>query len=157
MNRHDRALELWQIAHRDQALTPQFIYRYVVRNLALGSMQNYAIPYEGSVDHCPYGHIPHSSTICRTSTRSVMVAKGVRANENPNDCVIWAMCGNSLGGVVTPLWVRAGSVPVEYDGHSGSSLAARSMELRSWIIDGGIVNTFKLCNEDGTAFWDYAF
>ncbi len=171
-NRHDRAQAAWKSAvdnveiepmytyidavHNNE-LTPQFIYRYVIRNLAPEGMTDYAVPYEGYVDGYQYGAIPNGESLCRSTTRAVMIAQGVRANENPDDAIMWIMAGNSVGSIVTPLWVRAGSVPTENDDLTGSRLCKRANEIRDWVYQGaGGVNTFKLSNADGTGFWDYA-
>jgi hypothetical protein len=87
-----------------------------------------------------------------------MVAQGVRPGENPNDAILWAMAGNMMSSIATPLWVRAGSVPAEYDGEFSGRLCDRSIVLYNWIYDGGsAVNTYKLRNEGRTGLWDWSF
>jgi len=79
-----------------------------------------------------------------------MIAQGVRSGERPDDAVIWAMLGSPLSGIATPLWVRAGSVPVEYDGDQTSSICEHAGEISDWIyvevnwIDK--VDTWRLTN-----------
>ena len=157
-NRHDRAMEGWRAAVDEGILTPQYLCEHVVRSLEMPDMDTYDIPYEGYVEGYPYGCIPNGETICRLTTRAVMIAQGARPNESPDDAMMWVMAGNSLGSIVTPLWVRAGSVPSENDDDNGSRACARANQIRTWIYEGGGggVNTFHLRNVDGTGFWDYA-
>lgn len=157
-NRHDRSMEGWKAAAEEGNLTPQYLYKHVVRSLEMEGMDSYSIPYEGYVEGYPYGCIPNGEVVCRLTTRAVMIAQGARPNESPDDAMMWIMAGNSLGSIVTPLWVRAGSVPSENDAPSGSRACNRAQQIREWIYEGGGggVNTFKLRNESGTGFWDYA-
>jgi len=163
-NRHDRAFDLWKNAVENNNLTPQFILQQVSRNLHAEGMENYQLPYEDYYQNFPYGLIPNRECICRSGhyTRSVFVGQGVQQDERPDGCIIWAMAGNPLGSVVTPLWVRAGSVPEEFDSPDGSCICTRAMEISEWIYERGnfpgvAVNTFKLFNDNGTGYWDWLF
>ncbi|NQT33643.1 T9SS type A sorting domain-containing protein, partial [bacterium] len=119
------------------------------------------LPYDGQIGDYPYGSIPNAQAICRNKTRSVVVVQGVPNNEDPDDAVLWTMCGNPLASVPLPLWVRAGSVPVEFDGNNGSLICDRGAELADWICDyvnpDSVVNTWKLTNPDEDGLWDAIF
>ncbi|MDP8228055.1 MAG: carcinine hydrolase/isopenicillin-N N-acyltransferase family protein [Candidatus Electryoneaceae bacterium] len=157
-NRHDRGYELWNIAAEEGRLTAQYVFQQVIRDLKMPNMDNYSIPYDGYVLDYPYGCIPNSETICRLTSRSIMIAQGVRPNERPDDGILWVMCGSQLGVITVPLWVRAGSVPVEIDGVGRSSICQRGLDIREWTYGegDGAVNTWRLRNPEGTGFWDWA-
>lgn len=159
-NRHDRAYALWKSAVESENLTPQYLYRYVIRNLHPPDMDNYQLPYEGYFEEFPYGCLPYANTICRTTTRSTLVAQGVRAGERPENSILWAMVGSPLGCVATPLWVRAGEVPSEYDTESGSRLCSLSVDTRNYVtrnaVFGDFVDTWELHRADGSGFWDFS-
>ncbi|MFH0765874.1 MAG: hypothetical protein V2A61_05580 [Calditrichota bacterium] len=161
-NRHDRGYALWKWAADHGELTARYIFQKTIRNLAAEGMDDYELPYRGQYQDWPIGLIPNGECICRSTTRGVLVAQGVRRGENPYNSILWAMAGNQLGSIVTPLWVRAGSVPVEYDSPAGSRICTRAQEIATWIYDTGLyggtaVNTWKLVNPEGTGYWDWAF
>ncbi len=161
-NRHDTAYRLWKQAVDNGGLTVEFVYQQTIRNLRIAGMDfdDYRLPFDGFWDNYPYGLIPNGEAICRSTTRGILVVQGVRAGGNPNDAVLWAMGGTPLGCVATPLWVRAGSVPVEYDGPNGSRLCQAALRIADWVYPPGFhgraVDTWRLTNPDGTGFWDWA-
>ncbi len=158
-NRHDRAYGLFKQAVEDNSLTPRFIYQQVIRNLGAEGMTDYALPYEGYYQNNPYGVIPNGEVICRSTTRSVFVGQGAADGGHPDDAIIWAMAGNQLGSIVSPLFVRAGSVPTVFDSSNGSPICRLAVAISNEIYDpnGFGVNTFMLHNAEGTGYWDYAF
>lgn len=159
--RHDRALALWDAAVNAEGgsiLDPQYVYRHVARDLAIDGTDPYPLPFDGQINGYPYGDIPNAQAICRATTRSVVVVQGVPADEDPNDAILWAMCGTPLATVPLPLWVRAGSVPVELDGDNGSLICDLGIEKAGWIYDQtGVVNTWKLTNPLENGLWDDIF
>lgn len=159
-NRYDRAYDLFKSGVEANALTAQYIYQTVIRNFNADGMENYQLPYDGYYEEYPYGLIPNGETVCRSTTRSIMVSQGTRAGERPDDAMIWAMVGNPLGSIVTPLWVRAGSVPLEFDGPNGARLCDLATGISSWVYEqgnfGSAVNTWKLTNPEGTGYWDWS-
>lgn len=158
-NRHDTAYDLWKWAADNGELTAKYIFQNTIRNLHVVGMDDYTMPYNGFWEDYPFGYIPNGEAICRTTTRGILVAQGVQSGDNPNDAILWAMGGTPLGSVATPLWVRAGSVPVEYDG-ANSRLCDAALRVSSWIYPPGYagraVDTWRLSNPDGTGFWDWA-
>ncbi|MCF7811145.1 C45 family peptidase [bacterium] len=159
-HRYDRAFMLWLEAIRNNNLTPLFVYQQVSRDLTSRGINPYPLPfdgyYSGGRETLPYGYVPQSASINRETTRSVFIAQGVAEGRRPDDCVIWAMAGSPLGCIVTPLWVRAGSIPPEYDGNGNSFFNARAQELKDWVKEGAAgVNTWRLTNPEGTGIYDY--
>ncbi len=156
-HRHDAGYELWKAAVDEGSLTPRYIFQQVIRNLSIEGLDPYPLPFDGYWNNYPYGCIPNSGAICRSSTAGVLVVQGVRDGERPDDAILWAMCGRPLAAVVTPLWVRAGSTPPELDGLNGSRICDRAIELNNWVTQPGAVDTWRLTNPDGNGLWDYTF
>lgn len=160
-NRHDRAYALWKHAVEQNILTPRYLYQEVVRCLHPEGIEEFEVPYNGFYQDNPFGLIPNGETICRSSSQSIMIAQGVREGERPDNGLIWGMPGNPIGCITTPLWVRAGSVPVEHDGINGSRICDVSLNIRDWVVENGgfgsAVNTWKLKNPEGTGYWDWSF
>jgi len=159
-NRHDRAQQTFKSGVRAGTLSAKYIFQTVTRDLRTLGMTDseYSVPFYGYVDNNPYGFIPNLESVCRSTTRSVMVAQGVRPDGDPRDVILWAMNGSQLSTLPAPLWVRAGSIPKEFDGAITSVICDRSKEIRDYIYDNkASVNTFRLRNEEGTGFWDWAY
>lgn len=157
-HRHDRALQLWTQLESESRLTPEQIYRHVVRDVTIPDFDPYPLPFEGYYGNCEYGCIPHDRAICRDRTRSVMVAQGVHPGDRPDGSVIWAMVGQPLGAVATPLWVGARSVPVEYNA-AGSRICSIASSISDWVWGNrnhvGDIDTRRLISPDGKGIWDY--
>ncbi len=156
-NRHDRAFKLFKDAVDGNFLTHEYIIQWVVRNLHAADMNGYDVPFRGYYQNHPFGLIPIGETVCRGTTASIFVAQGVREGEHPDNCIIWALSGNPFGAIATPLWVRAGSVPVEHDGQNAGRICNAAIFVKNWVIENGSVNTFKLCNDNNTGYWDWMF
>jgi len=159
-NRHDRALATWKEAVEDNDLTVKRIYQQTIRNLAADGMDNYELPYPDYYRDYAYGFIPNGEVICRSTTRGILVAQGVREGERPDNSILWVTGGNQIGSVVTPLWVRAGSVPEEYDSENGGRICNAAQVIADWVYEfgpgGNAVNTWKLHNPEGRGYWDWS-
>jgi hypothetical protein len=161
LHRHDRARQLWKSAVDDGNLTPLYIYQNVVRDLTSRDCDPYPLPFDGYYDTgwqtWTWGHVPQTSAINRSSTQSVFVAQGVNEDDNPNNAVIWAMGGSPLGCIFTPLWVRAGSIPPQYDSNDLPDLCRIGINIKDFITEEGDgVDSRRLSNPDQTGFYDFA-
>ncbi len=158
-HRHDAAYELFLHAVRNNELTPLYLFQKVIRDISVEGLDPYPLPFDGYFDNYPYGCIPNNEAVCRSTTRGIVVVQGVHAGSRPDDAILWAIGGSQLTTVATPLWVRAGNVPVEYDGALGGRICNRGNELLSWVYTDGnfgqAVDTWKLTNPDRTGLWDF--
>ena len=159
LHRYERATELWKHAAERNELTPRFIYRNVARDLSQPDFDPGILPLHDYYDNYPYGYLPNNLSINRSSTVSVFIAQGVPEDDRPDNAVIWAMVGSPLSSIATPLWVRAGSVPAEYDGDGNSRICEIAEGIQDWINvmgnPGLSVNTWRLVNHNTTGFWDF--
>jgi len=155
-HRHDAAYALFRSAVEQNILNPLYVYQSVIRDLSQDDLDPNPLPFEGYYGNYPYGCLPNDEAVCRSSTRGVLVVQGVAANERPDDAILWAMVGSPLTALAVPLWVRAGSVPVELNGPDGSRINRRAIALQSYVYNGfGAVNTWRLTNPQGTGMWDF--
>ncbi len=164
LHRHNRAMELFRAARARGELTAEFIMQKVVRDLTIDDFSPYPLPFHGYYTNSagasyPYGCIENVTAICRQSTTAVMVAQGVRAGERPDKAILWSMNGSPVTGIMTPLWVRAGSTPIEYDGigRDSSRINQRIIELYKIIYSTwpNTVDTWLLTNPQQTGLWDF--
>jgi hypothetical protein len=158
-NRHDTAFRLFKRGEIEGNLTAEYILQTVARNLYHFELDPYPLPYEGYSGNLPYGCISNAETVGRFTTRSVLVVEGVPAGGNPDEAVLWAVCGSPLSAIATPLWVRAGNVPVEVDGFNNSRICDRAIDIREYLYVsnqfGQGLSTWRLSNPWGTGAWDY--
>ncbi len=156
LHRHNRAFIKFRRAIEEGRLTPRFIMQEVARDISSIDIDPYPLPFRGYYENNPYGQVPFWAAICRYTTSATVVIQGVRPGQNPDDAISWAMIGPPLGGITTPLWVRAGSVPTEYDGPTGSRLNNRIIALRNWACNRNTyIDTWKLIDPNGKGLWDY--
>jgi hypothetical protein len=151
--RHDRAYELMKEAVDNDELSVEYMFRHIVRDMSIPEYN----PYENGLinNYQLIGNSDHR--INRGTTRTVMIAQGVEANGNPNDAILWIMSGNPIGSVAVPLWVRAGSVPVEVDGEFCSELCEIAKDRSDYVNLPNGIDTQRLVNSEGTGLWDYMF
>jgi len=158
-HRHDAAQALFRAAVEEGKLSPQYLFQRVIRDLSLDGLDPYPLPFDGYYGDYAYGCIPNSDAICRSTTQGVLVVQGVAAGGDPNEAILWAMAGSQLTSVTTPLWVRAGEVPIEYDGPVTARLNTVAAGLETYVYQRGgfgtSVNTWKLTNPEGNGLWDY--
>lgn len=156
IHRYNRSYRKFKQAAEQGRLTAHYVLQEVARDLSSIDLDPYPLPYQGYYQDYPYGSVPNWAAICRSTTSATHVIQGVRPGERPDNAIIWAMIGPPLGGIATPLWVRAGGVPVEYDGPAGSRLNQRIIALRNWAYNNwGGVDTWKLVNPQRIGLWDY--
>lgn len=159
LHRHDRSRELFNAGIENNELTVEYILENLVHDVTSRSLDPYPLPFEGYDNGHPYGCVNNLASICRFTSRAVIVAQGITEGEHPNLSTLWSIVGNPLGGIALPLWVRAGSVPVEFDSPDSSILCHRFIELRDWLYekDNSAIDTWRLRTYDGTGLWDYIF
>ncbi len=157
-HRHNAAYQLFRSAVESGGLTVHYIIQRVCRDLSIETLNPYPLPFDGYYDVYPYGCIPNNEAVCRSTTRGVMVAQGVRPGEPPENTILWSMAGSPLTSVAIPVWVRAGEVPVQLDGQLTSSICDIANTRLSYVYEGGggsVVNTWRLTNPQRTGMWDF--
>jgi len=159
LHRHDRSLELFNLGAENNELTVQYILENLVHDVTNRSLDPYPLPFEGYDGDHPYGCVNNLAAICRFTSRAVIVAQGIREGEHPDMSTLWSIVGTPLSGIALPLWVRAGSVPVEFDSPDSSILCHRFIELRDWLYDrdNNAVDTWRLRTHEQTGLWDFIF
>lgn len=159
LHRHDRSLELFNEGFENNELTVEYILENLVHDVTSRSTDPYPLPFEGYDGDHPYGCVNNLASICRFTTRAVTISQGITEGEHPDLTTMWSIVGNPLGGIALPLWVRAGSVPVEFDSPDSSILCHRFIELRDWIYekDNSAIDTWRLRTYDNNGLWDYIF
>jgi len=155
--RHDRALALIDSGYQAGVLNRQYLTQYVLRDLCNPDVNPYPLPFDGKVGTDPYGflHTETEDCINRAHTRVALIIQGIEAFDDPDLTTIWAMCGQPVTMVAIPLWVSAGSVPLEVDGpgYTQSALNAASEEYVHYLYATGYpyydLDTWRLVDQWG--------
>ncbi len=148
--RHDRAYQLILDAIEDEALTPQYLFETVLRDLRLQNLNPYPLPFDSVYEDggLPWGFIPDHSSINRDITRSAIIIQGVLNDEDPLLSTMFAICGEPIVTVPIPLWVHAAGTPVELNGDSTALFCDLSKRFTQFVynrhLDNDALNTFQL-------------
>jgi len=152
-NRHDRAMALLDSAYAGNFLTHQYVVQNVCRDLVNLNTNPYPLPFEGRENVLPYGMIRTHEALNRDITRSGMVIQGIQSGEDPLLSVIWALVGEPISTAALPLWVRAASVPPEFDSPGGAPLNIRAQVVRAYLYQQQYIfddiDTWLLVNDRG--------
>jgi hypothetical protein len=135
--RHDRALTLIDSAFAEGILDRRFLAQTVMRDLNNSFCDPYPLPYQGQLASLSYGFINTNieDIINRWCTHSTQIIQGIEPGEDPELMTLWVMAGQPITSVALPLWVHAGSVPVELNGPESdlSALNLKSQEIRGYL------------------------
>lgn len=156
--RHDRALELIEPAVADSSISVNFLFDIVSRDLTTEYLDPYPLPYQGyyiyNGDTLNFSIRDHDA-INREITQSNYIVQGIIPGENPLTSTLWVQVGEPIMTPYMPLWVAAGSVPLEVDGENGSSICLRARELFNYLYYpypdpyDDIINTNKILDVSG--------
>ncbi|RJP78022.1 MAG: hypothetical protein C4524_07295 [Candidatus Zixiibacteriota bacterium] len=152
-HRHDRAMALMDSAWAGGFLNHNFMTQVVQRDLVNEYIDPYPLPFQGREGLMPYGLMHSHDAINRDITRSGYVIQMAAPGEDPLLCTLWALVGEPIATAALPLWVKAGSVPVEFDGPNGSLLCQRAIQLTNYLyqrnVAGDALDTWRLVDERG--------
>jgi hypothetical protein len=158
-HRHDRALELFDWAYAGNFLTHHYVVQSVCRDLVNLTTDPYPLPYEGREGVLPYGLIRTHEAINRDISRSSLVIQGIQPGEDPLLTVIWALVGEPIATAALPLWVKAESVPPEFDSPGGSPLNVRAQAVRDYLYQQqyifDAIDTWLLADDRGLGWQPY--
>ena len=147
-NRFERAMELCVPAVSEKRLSVEFIVKNLCRDLGQVGFNPYPLPFLSRLEPLPYGYLPTDTTICRNLTRSVEIMVGPEPNKSLNTSMIWVLLGAPIATLPIPLWIKAGKIPKELDGHLSASICDEAQRLRDFLYPlsefPNAINTFRL-------------
>jgi hypothetical protein len=153
-NRHDRVMALLDSAYAGNFITHQYITQVIQRDLVSDRTDPYPLPFQGKEGTLPYGIMHDHECINRDISMSAMVIQTTLPTENPLLSTLWAQVGEPIATTSLPLWVRAESTPVEFDGppEIGSSLNNKALQLKNYLYQhptGDTLDTWRLIDDRG--------
>jgi hypothetical protein len=152
-HRHDRVISLFDSMLVYGPITHQFLNLHIQADVTNEDVYPYPLPYRGREALLPYGMTHTHDALNRDISRSGLVIQGINPGENPLLCTIWAMVGEPICTSALPLWVKAGSTPVEFNGPDSSALNLKAQAFRNYLYQGAypndVMDTWLLQNERG--------
>jgi len=116
----------------------------VMSDLVTEELNPNPLPFDSTFDSLPYGYISTENTINRFLTTSYQVIIGSNSYDGYEYPVVWGGFGQPYFNVAFPLWVDAGSVPLEVT-DSDNYLCSESRFAWQQVYDCGpitMMNTF---------------
>lgn len=151
-HRHDRVMALLDSAYAGGFISHSYATQTILVDIVNEEIDPYPLPFNGREDLLPYGLILTHDAVNRDITRAGFAIQGILPGENPFLCTIWALVGEPICTPALPLWVYAGSTPVEFDGPTFSSLNVKAHQFRDYLYQtqwaSDAMDTWKLVDED---------
>ncbi|MBU0519093.1 hypothetical protein KKA00_02445 [bacterium] len=153
-HRHDTFLAILDSAAVLNIISHDFISMNIQQNIINEEHNPYPLPYAGrEYAALPWGFFHTHDAINRDITRSGCVVQCVNPGEDPMLATLWAIVGEPIAVPALPLWVRAGSVPVEFDGPEFSTINQRAQDFTDYLYQRDVasdaIDTWKLIDESG--------
>ncbi len=146
--RYERTMQLVVPARRENRITVRFIVQTLARDIGTVDFNPYPLPFYGTCGELPYGYVPATSTICRSSTRSVEIITGSRPDEPAGKGMMWVVLGPPESCLPVPVWVQAGPVPDALNGPERSEICDEALMVREYVCSDSehpsAINTFCL-------------
>jgi phosphopantetheinyl transferase (holo-ACP synthase) len=124
----------------------------VARDLGSVDFDPYPLPFHGTVNSLPFGFLPASATINRTTTRAAVFLVGRQPGEPVSLSSMWTMLGQPSVAVPVPLWVGAQAVPHEMEDAPLAAFCEEAKRLRDYVYSDdsypGALNSFRLAELD---------
>jgi hypothetical protein len=112
IERYKRVNQLVHERANEEPLDAEFVLQVLSRDLANPIADPYPLPYTGMQNGRPEGFIlSRMVTINRFVSRSCMVIRGTKPDEDPFLSTSFCMIGAPVISVAFPLWVRSRQVP----------------------------------------------
>lgn len=157
--RYDRAVELLTPQAINKSISHQVILRTLARDLNNGVIDPYPLPYEGSQDGLPPGYIRTNNSINRYLTRSCAVFHGVLPGENPLLTTMWVILGEPVCSVAVPVWVMAGSLPLELSGSTTAPFCDAAIAKKNYCYSLSsypqYINTYRIDDGEGGGIFSF--
>ncbi len=155
-----RANVLVRERNNEIPLDAEFVFRELSRDLANPIDNPYPLPYLGRQNNRPPGFIlTRNITINRNNSRSCMVIRGNRPDEDPRLSTVFCSIGPPVLTVAYPLWVGSREVPAVMN--IGTTIPMYSIvqqhmsNLYPMSKDPLYLNSHYLLGPDGEGIYNY--
>lgn len=161
IERYRRTTRLIADLHDEDSLDHRHILREQMRDFSDAGSAPVAVPYphQWRSDR-PFGYIYTGYSICRWSSVSAAVIRGVLAEEPARLSTMWVILGQPASSIALPYW-SVGDTPLEADGPQTAPLCDVSRQIRSLLFDypenGRYIDSYKLRDASGNGLWAGTF
>lgn len=158
--RYKRVTHLVYDRDNETPIDAKFVLQTLARDIANPLGDPYPLPYTGRQNGRPEGYIlSRDVTINRTVSRSCMVIRGVRPDEDPRLGTAFCMIGPPVISVAFPLWVYSREVPQMLNTGEEvpmySQILRHNAELYPNPKDPIYLDSRYLVNHEGTGLFEY--
>lgn len=158
--RYKRVNHLVHERANESPLDAEFVLQVLSRDLANPIADPYPLPYTGFQNGRPRGFIlSQMVTINRDISRSCMVIRGTKPDEDPSLSISFCTIGAPVASVAYPLWVRARQVPPALNMGLEVPMYTLMNRHRAHLYPspktGVYINSLYLVNLDGGGLYTY--
>lgn len=159
--RYFRQEQLISDFYSGDSLTYKSILRYQMRDFSDFDSDPVPVPFPQKwLSYRPYGYIYCDVSICRTTSVSAVVIKGVLPHESAKLTTMWTILGQPAGAIAVPYW-PVGQVPDAANGYSSAPLCNYALYIRSLLFDypenSSYIDSYKLLDGEGGGVWMKSF
>ncbi len=152
-HRHDRVTALLDSGYAAGIITHDYVSMIIQQDIVNEETDPYPLPFDGRERPLPYGLLHTHDAINRDITRSGGVIQGIIPGEDPLLSTLWAIVGEPTATISLPLWAKAGSTPVEFDGPEFSALNLKAQEFRDYLYQRNwaedAIDTWRMIDDRG--------
>ncbi len=142
------------------SLSCRTLVRFHARDFSDAGGEPIPVPYPGQWNpSVPYGYIWTALSICRSSTVSGVVIRGVIPGEPPWLSTMWTLLGQTAASIAVPVW-PVGPPPAPLAGQPTAPLCELALEIRALVFDCAhqdYLDSYKLRSDAGWGFWPRVF
>ncbi len=161
IERYRRSAQLISDFHAESSLDHRKILRTQMRDFSDIGSDPVPVPYprQWRSDR-PFGYIYTGYSICRSSSVSAAVIRGVLPDEPARLSTMWVILGQPATAVAVPYW-PVGVTPPEADGPQTAPLCDSAIQVRSLLFDytdnTSYIDSYKLRDAAGRGLWARTF
>lgn len=160
MDRYIRSSELVEGFYAGDSLNYRSLIRYHMRDFSDAASQPYPVPFLGQIfPTLPYGYFPTQYSICRNTSVSSSVIRGLLSGENAELSTLWAMLGHPAAAITVPYW-PVGETPSVSNSTPTAPLCDIALDIKDLLFDfssAAYINSFLLRDTTGGGLWTYTF
>lgn len=159
INRYKRAYNLAHEREGENPIDVEFVLQTLSRDLFNPMADPYPLPYAGQQNGRLPGFIfSRDLTINRDKSRSVMLLRGVRQNEDPRLSTAFCTIGPPVISIAFPLWVFTRTIPSQLNLGQEVPMFSRVLQHRANLYplskEPFYLNSLYLKNSNGTGIFE---
>ncbi len=159
--RYTRSSDLVTNFHQGDSLNYRSLLRYQMRDFSDFNSKPVTVPFANIwTSGRPFGYIYTNVSICRSSSVSAAVIRGILPGEPATLSTMWVILGQPAASIATPYW-PVGPTPAEANGTVTAPLCDIALQIKSQLFDYSentyYIDSYKLRDKKGGGLWITTF